>query len=858
MQIRIISILLIILAIQLNGVQAQSKKDNIDELFTERGEIYFKFENHGIKDLTLLSGTISIDRLSGHNVFFAYANKKEFQNFLDFGLEYEILTPPGLAHKVTMKSQVNGKEINDWDFYPDYDAYISMMNQFAIDYPNLCEVVSIGQSIEGRELLFVKISDNIAQNEGEPQFLYTATMHGDETAGYVLSLRLIDYLLSNYGTDPKIDNLVNNLEIWINPLANPDGTFAGGNNTVYGATRYNANWVDLNRNYPDPEDGPHPDGNPWQVETIAFMNFAEANHFVLASNFHGGAEVCNYPWDTWAPLAADDNWWQYVCHEYADTAHLFSPAGYMTGFDNGITNGYQWYTISGGRQDYMNYFHQCREFTLEMSNEKLLPASQLPDHWEYNYRSMLNFMEQSLFGICGTVTDAISGNPVYAEVFIENHDLDSSWVYTNSDGKYFRPVFEGTYDLTFSAFGYYSTTIEDVSAVNRQLTTQNVQLTPGDLIVDFSASATSIPIGSTIDFTDQTFGNPISWSWTFEGAVPSTSTEQYPANILYPDEGVYDVSLTVSDGTNSQTITKEGYISVSVEFVMQNITITTCSGIFYDSGGASGNYGNNEDFEMTFMPAVPEGKIICEFTSFNIEFDPSCDYDWLKIYDGPNSSSALLGTYCGTNSPGAITATNSEGALTFTFHSDNSVTELGWTANISCETTLLPPVADFVADNTLIKEGESILFSDLSLNNPASWEWVFEGGTPSTSSEQNPVVVYEDPGIYDVSLTATNTSGSNTLLISDYIIVESLTKIYETIGKQTRLFPNPVSNSLNISSDFEIEKITVYNSLGELIKYYAPSKKSLILNIDELQEGFYIVGINSGSKVEFHKIQVVR
>ncbi len=99
-----------------------------------------------------------------------------------------------------------------------------------------------------------------------------------------IALRLIDYLLNNYTSDAQVTEMVNNLDIYINPNANPDGTYAGGNGSVGGATRYNANGIDLNRNYPDPEDGDHPDGNAWQIETIHFMQFAEDYNFVLSSN----------------------------------------------------------------------------------------------------------------------------------------------------------------------------------------------------------------------------------------------------------------------------------------------------------------------------------------------------------------------------------------------------------------------------------------------------------------------------------------------------------------------------------------------------------------------------------------------
>ncbi len=86
------------------------------------------------------------------------------------------------------------------------------------------------------------------------------------------------------------------------------------------------------------------------------MNFASFHDFVMSTNLHGGAEVCNYPWDTWVKRHPDDDWWQFVCREYADTVHVYAPSGYLDGFDNGITNGYDWYSISGGRQDYMNFF----------------------------------------------------------------------------------------------------------------------------------------------------------------------------------------------------------------------------------------------------------------------------------------------------------------------------------------------------------------------------------------------------------------------------------------------------------------------------------------------------------------------
>lgn len=461
-----------------------------DALFAEKGEVYFKFEHPQKIAIDQLSHMISIDNLSNNNLIFAYANKKEFEQFIMLNIPYEILPHPGDVHNPLMKDHIDLKEINDWDFYPTYEAYIDLMYEFEANYPELCDVFSIGTSIEGRQLIMAKISNNVNAEEGEARCLYTSTMHGDETAGYVLMLHLVDYLLLNYNSDDKVTNMVNNLEIWINPLANPDGTYAGGNNTVQGATRNNANNIDLNRNFPDPEDGEHPDGNPWQKETIEFMELADSVSFVLAANFHSGAEVFNYPWDTWQQLHADDDWWQYVGREWADTVHANAPLGYFNDLNNGITNGYAWYSIAGGRQDYMNYFHQCREVTLEISNIKILPANQLSDWWEYNYRSFLNYLEQALYGLQGTITDSISGNTIAATVFIEDHDMDNSWVVSNPvHGKYFRPLYLGIYNITFSATGYKSKTYSMVNIINRELTTMDVELVyTGSGIQDIATS----------------------------------------------------------------------------------------------------------------------------------------------------------------------------------------------------------------------------------------------------------------------------------------------------------------------------------------------------------------------------------
>ena len=444
------------------------------EYLEVRGEVFLSIPVSEKNQVSYLSNVISIDRNDGDFIY-VYASQKGFDSVLSVNLPFRVETPPSLAIKVI---QTEGEFPGDWSRYPTYDEYIAFIKKLAATYPEICLIDTIGFSVNSRAILALKISDEVQKNEPEPYFLYTSTIHGDEPGGYYLLLRFADWLLREYGVDTHITDIVDHLQIWINPLSNPDGTYFMGNQSISGAKRFNINDIDLNRNFPDPEDGPHPDGEEYQPETLAMMKFMESRNFTLSANLHGGAELVNYPWDTWAKFHPDDDWYRFISRQYADTVHKFNSL-YMSDMVNGITNGYAWYTIAGGRQDWVNYFVQGREVTLELSHDKIPATDTLSWFWESNRRSLLNYIEQAVFGITGTVTDRITSRALRSEIIIPGHDSLNSYILSDSiSGKFYRLIKGGAYDLKITATGYRDTVVQSVPVTDFSTTLLDIRLSP--------------------------------------------------------------------------------------------------------------------------------------------------------------------------------------------------------------------------------------------------------------------------------------------------------------------------------------------------------------------------------------------
>jgi len=504
-------------------------------IFAQNIEHYLKIYINDRSELDTLTQMVSIAKVVGNEVI-AYANDVEFEklHFSSFIFE-ELEHPSTQTRAITMATTV--AEMANWDRYPTYNVYNQLMAKFVTDYPNLCKLDTVGKSVQNRNILALTVTADIHNPKPKPEVLFSSTIHGNETTGWILCMRLAHYLMSNYGTDTRITNMLDSISICIAPNTNPDGTYWNSDNNVAGARRNNANNFDLNRNFPDPRTGQYPNGAR-QKETTIMMDFAEARHFILGINYHGGTEVVNYPWDTWKSNQnkhADNNWYIQICSQYANLAKANGPAGYFTDTNySGITNGGDWYVITGGRQDYMNYWRYCREVTLEVSIDYILGTENLQNFWNYNKEAMLSYIENVKYGIRGMVTNT-DGEPLAAKITVIGHDKDNSNMVTNPEfGNYYRMIEPGNYTLQFESDGYISQTFTGISS-------QLFKTTILDVVMEKPTSYTIDPLHLAFE-TEETTGETII-------TILNTGEEKITFSAAIEDENPNWLSISNNFGT---------------------------------------------------------------------------------------------------------------------------------------------------------------------------------------------------------------------------------------------------------------------------------------------------------------------
>jgi len=370
--------------------------------------------------------------------------------------------------------------------YHNHDETTRFLRATSARYPNLTALYSIGKSVQGRDLWVMVVSASPYEHMlGKPDVKYIGNIHGNEPVGKEMLLHLINYLVTNYPTDPYIRWLLDNTRIHILPSMNPDGYAASREGTCDGAQgRYNSRGFDLNRNFPDYFKA---NTKREQPETEAVKEWISKIQFVLSGSLHGGALVASYPYDntpnsmfqnyaSQPSLTPDDDVFKHLSLTYANNHAKMSRGvackSATPTFEQGITNGAAWYPLTGGMQDYNYIYHGCYEVTLEVSCCKFPPAHELRKYWDDNQLSLIKFLAEAHRGVQGFVTDG-NGLPVErATLKIKGRDVGFQ---TTRYGEFWRILLPGIYKLEVYADGFAPREI-DFMVVEQHPTLLNVTL----------------------------------------------------------------------------------------------------------------------------------------------------------------------------------------------------------------------------------------------------------------------------------------------------------------------------------------------------------------------------------------------
>ncbi|MEW6199714.1 MAG: M14 family zinc carboxypeptidase [Planctomycetota bacterium] len=385
--------------------------------------------------------------------------------------------------------------------YLDLAGIVNQLQQTAATYPSICKFVDLTTeygapvTYQNRHMCAVKISDNVEQDEDEPTFLLVACHHAREIVTPVIALYALQQFTTKYGVDPRYTTLVDNYEIWIAPVWNPDG---------YEYMYYtNNNWrknrrvfatgtgVDLNRNYPfgwstacagstnpssDTYKGPSPAS---ESETQTMILWSNDRHWTKVVDYHSyGREVLR----------------GYACLTYPFSAYLTAEAtaiSQASGYGGAIRE-----PSAEGEEQMWQMATRCTYGFLIETHTSFQPTyASAQTEAQMVFPGVLFMLERPI-PLSGHVTDARTGAPLRADIELVGVNFPNGETNYSHErfGRYhvFAPA--GNYNIKFSATGYVSKTVP-VTIVANTATVVDVGLSKPFLVGDINCDG-------NVDFGD--------------------------------------------------------------------------------------------------------------------------------------------------------------------------------------------------------------------------------------------------------------------------------------------------------------------------------------------------------------------
>jgi hypothetical protein len=835
--------------------------------------------------------------------------KGSFLDMLVSDIEFNEIKALGLNAKVNLtEAEVRerlrgGKELEE---YRNYEEVLAEMQSLANDFSSICELHDIGDTWgklyaeEGlsayddyqHEVWAMKISDNVTDEEDEPSFYFVGTHHAREPISTEVVMHILNHLLSNYGQDEQITSYVDNSQIWIVPLVNPNGhklvideydTWWRKNIRDNDGTEAvsHQDGVDPNRNY-GWEWGTVGVSDVWSDDTYcgpeafsepciqAMRDLFEDHQFVAGLSYHSHGEVILYPF-------------AYSEQQAPDHLALEEMAGIMANSIPGIYGGvYDYhqsvglYPHAGVTDDWGYCNHGIFSFTIELAQEFIPAANEISQICQDNTEAPLLLLDRiNHYTVKGHITDGESGEPLAAKVKVAEVDGDgtlkeASWS-NEQFGSYYRLLHEGEFEFEFSKYGYVSQTFENVQSVSTEATILDVQLFPAvpayfnGLVVD---AETGLPIpGAVLNLANVPVDDQ------------STNDEgQFFFGELF--EGEYD--LTISAEGYSQFRTELdlhwGVGDFYFELFPDNSSVGFEEELNDDwqmAGDAGWSIVNDEAYEgehslksdpvdhgqqaVTLIEAEAQmgGEI-----SFYAKVSSESGYDFLKFYVDDN----LMGSWSGEIDWTLYSYFVEPGVHVYkwVYEKDGSATggsDCSWIDNVVFPLNVDGVYVNAGPDMMVCWEEELVYLNNAFAYNASEFHWVTSGdGEFVDPNVLNP--------IYNIGYNDLEENPILTLEVSDGVNVETdelqlsiymCSDIEETVQKEFTVSPNPACDIVNVCVEKVPERIEIYSLQGRKIIVNKSCNFENSINVSTLNPGTYFVSVVfTDGEIQNKKIVIVK
>ncbi len=360
------------LSLCLVSLPASAQEDyNIVEIETPSKALVQQAADMGIDILQVMPGKV-----------IAHVSPADRKALDAAGLSFDVLIEDVQAHAKALEAAEEIPEV-------EYHTYATLnQDLYALEASGIAVVENIGTSLEGRDILAVKISDNPGQDEtDEAEVLFVGCHHAREWISVEVAYYIALHLVDNYGVDPDVTDLVDNGEIWVVPMLNPDGhQYSVDSYRLWRKNRRNnggSYGVDLNRNYPEGWGGSGSSGIPSsdtyrgssafsEPETQALRDFFLAHPFEAMISYHSFSQLILYPWGNTYAKAPDHYKLDVMAKDMRDLVKSVHGVDYTADKSSGL------YLASGTTDDWTYAETGIPSFTFELRPVSTFPGFQLP------------------------------------------------------------------------------------------------------------------------------------------------------------------------------------------------------------------------------------------------------------------------------------------------------------------------------------------------------------------------------------------------------------------------------------------------------------------------------------------------